>query len=209
MHLLKYHLLLFTIFFTLSSQGQKIFKAGLTAGISPSQYDGDTHGGYNKFGFTVGGLVKKDFGRKWQGMFEINYIQKGARKNPVPEKGDYVHYALDLDYVEVPLLVRCRYKYFVFEGGIGFGVLVREKEIANYTDLTGVRPFHRTETSFDLGASLMLGDNMELNCRLNYSLLPVRPHASGAINPRQLNFGEYNNVLCFTLKYIFGNDDPS
>lgn len=198
-------LLIFIFCFTFTP-AQKVFKAGVTAGISPSQYDGDTHGGYHKFGLTGGGFVRTSLGKKWDAQFEINYIQKGARKNPIPEKGDYNHYALDLDYLEVPLLARYRYKQLVFEGGIGFGVLVREKEIINYTDYTGLRPFRGTETSFDLGGSVLLG-SLELNVRLDYSLLPVRPHVSGAIHVRSLNFGEYNNVLAFTLKYTFGKED--
>ncbi len=203
---MRFFLLIIFLTYFLHSPAQRVFKAGLTAGISPSQYDGDTHGGYHKLGFMGGALVQTSLSKKWDAQFEINYVQKGARKNPIPEKGDYNHYALDLDYVEVPLLARLHYKQFIFEGGIGFGVLVREKEIINYTDYTGVRPFHKTETSFDLGGSVVMG-SLELNIRLDYSLFPVRPHVSGAIDVRSLNFGEYNNVLAFTLKYIFGKHE--
>ena len=45
-----------------------------------------------------------------------------------------------------------------------------------------------------------LTDNMILNSRISNSILPIRPHASEAIY--QLNRGQYNSVLSFTLHYI-------
>ena len=84
------------------------FKAGALAGIATTQVDGDTYAGYNKAGLLAGGFVTHKFSpeSKWSASFEIRYIQKGSRKVPHPDKGDFADYKLKLNYAEVPLLLK-------------------------------------------------------------------------------------------------------
>lgn len=193
------------LFLTNSLFAQKTFKVGLSLGLSASQYDGDTYGGYHKAGITGGAFVRKKFNPKWDGQFEIIYTQKGAIKNPDPEQGDYSQYELYIDYIEVPVVAKWHYKAILLEAGLGFGRLIKTKEIVNGTDFTGIRNFYKTEMSYFIGAGYALSKHLELNARLTYSLLPVRPHLSGLTF--WFNRGEYNNGICFTLKYLFGNTD--
>ena len=121
------------------SQAQQ-FKVGLIGGIATSQVDGDTYAGYDKAGIFAGGFVSKKFSpaSKWTTLFEITYIQKGSRKIPHPDKGDNTSYSLNLDYAEVPILLKYNFSAkdssnngrnkFALEAGLAFGALVRSKE---------------------------------------------------------------------------------
>ena len=182
---------------------QKTFKAGLTGGLCATQYDGDTYGGYHKAGLMGGLFVKSNINEKWEWEFNIIYIQKGAKQ--LSNGKTFTQYSVSLDYIEVPVLAKFHYKPFIYSMGIGFGTLIRKQEIANNLDITGIRPFNKTEFSFQFGISYPLGKSWEFNWRYAYSILPVRPHASGAVY--YLNRGEYNNVLAFALRFTFGNDE--
>ena len=60
--------------------------------------------------------------------------------------------------------------------------------------------FNKVDLGAFIGMSHHLTEKIILNSRISNSILPVRPHASGAIY--QLNRGQYNSVLSFTLHYI-------
>ena len=116
------------------------FKAGILGGIATTQVDGDTYSGYGKAGIFAGAFVTKQFlpSGKWSASFAITYLQKGSRKIPHPDKGDYADYLLKLDYAEVPLLVQYDFAVsdsagehkmnFALFGGIALGALVRSAE---------------------------------------------------------------------------------
>jgi hypothetical protein len=189
-------------FIVLSTSAQSTFKAGLVAGLNAAQFDGDSYSGYHKPGFYGGGFVRSSINAKWDWTFEISYSQKGAKK--VPTENSPVSYFLSLDYVEVPLLLRYHYKKILFEGGTGVGVLFRQYEEVDYIHVAS-RPFHRLEWSSDVGIGYSISDRLTAGVRHTYSILPVRPHASGVVY--HLNLGESNNVLSFTFRYEFGNKE--
>lgn len=193
------------------------FKAGLLAGMTATQVDGDTYGGYNKPGFVAGGFVTKKFSAEsnWSAAFEITYIQKGSRKNPHPDRGDYSSYKLNLNYAEVPFLVK--YSFYVpdsaaekkfrlqLEGGIAAGALVQWKEENTNGPVTGAVPFEKTDISTVIGLSYALSERVLFNTRYEYSAFPVR---KGPISQYYQNWtykflkpGYYNNSLLFSLRY--------
>lgn len=195
------------------------FKAGLVAGIVTSQVDGDTYAGYNKAGLFAGAFVARKFSvdSKWSALFEITYIQKGARKVPHPDKGDYADYKLKLDYAEVPLLLKYNFAVedslnkqkmnFAVFGGVAIGALVRSAEWDAFGQLTGGTPFQKTEFSSILGLSYLLSQHIGFDIRTQYSLAPVRK--GGTSNYYQnwtyrfFKPGYYNNLIVFTLNYRF------
>jgi len=187
----------------LTFYAQKTFRAGILAGISTSQYDGDTYWGYHKLGLTGGGFVNTRLSDRLTLQFEIAYVQKGARQ--VPNTKSPAQYTLKLDYIEVPLVLKLNVRSFTAEANIGFGALVRQYEEAQYLVVTGMRPFDKTETSFGLGISYRLNDRIEVNWRWTYSLLPVRPYQSGAVH--HFRRGECNNVFAYSLRYTFENNE--
>lgn len=202
------------------------FKAGLIAGIATTQVDGDTYAGYNKLGFVAGGFVTKNFSAysggqyrksKWSASFEITYVQKGSRKIPHPDKGDYSFYKLNLNYAEVPFLVRYSFigtdsagekkSKFQIEGGIAVGALVQFWEEDKNGQVTGGVPFEKFDVSTVLGLTYLISDNLFFNARYEYSALPVRrgPVLQYYQNwtHRFLKPGYYNNVLLFSFRYQF------
>lgn len=217
---MKQVILLFTFYFLLlPSLFAQQFKAGLIGGIVTSQVDGDTYAGYDKAGFLAGGFVTKRFSEEsnWSASFEITYIQKGSRKNPRPDKGDPTSYKLNLNYAEVPVLLRYDFGIpdssvsgrirFSLEGGIAVGALVKSYEEDSFGPSTGGTPFQKTDFSTIFGINYHLNDHIGFNARTEYSILPVR---KGGTSSYYQNWtykffkpGYYNNLLTFSFRYRF------
>ncbi|MEK6616790.1 MAG: porin family protein [Bacteroidota bacterium] len=203
----------YTLYLTPVAHSQQ-FKVGLLGGISTSQVDGDTYAGYDKAGFFAGGFVTKKFfsESKWSASFEITYIQKGSRKIPHPDKGDYSEYKLNLNYAEVPILIKYAFSVpdsaskqkikFQLEGGVAVGALVQSKE----GPVLGGVPFQKFDYSTILGLNYFLSEHTGFNVRYEYSIFPVR---KGSIAQYYQNWtykflkpGYYNNLLIFSLHYL-------
>lgn len=203
--------------FPSNCSGQQ-FKAGLLAGISTSQVDGDSYAGYDKAGLTGGAFVSTRFSpaSKWSASFELTYIQKGSRKVPHPDKGDYTDYSLKLNYAEVPLLVRYAFSpsdstgermKFMLEGGLGFGTLIHSEELLSGAAVPAGTSFQKVDFSLILGINYLLSEHFMLNVRYEYSMMPVRKGATGSYYQNWTNKflkpGYYNNLLVFSLRYQF------
>ena len=189
---------LFT-FFTFFSFSQN-FKGGIIAGVSTSQVSGDALGGFHKAGLYLGVFTELPLSPISNMKMEMNYIQKGSNnpkifENNIPD--------ISISYIEVPISVN----YFqteitLFEVGIQTAFLLNFSD----NDLYGPIPndqsiaFNKVDLGAFIGMSHHLTDKILLNSRISNSIFPVRPHASGAIY--QLNRGQYNSVLSFTLHYI-------
>ncbi len=197
-------LVLITSVFSFKLTSQNIFKSGLLLGITASQYDGDGYAGYKKAGLTAGFYSRVKTGDHTHLQLEISYFMKGARKIPDPNKNDLNQYLLDLDYVDIPLLFRMEFekRHLLAELGSGIGILVRVREENNYLDITGRRPFNRTEIPFHSGLGYYLSNGWEVILRYSYSIIPVRPHPSG--KSVWFNRGEFNNSLSFSVRKTFG-----
>ncbi|TAL62407.1 MAG: PorT family protein [Bacteroidetes bacterium] len=195
------------------------FKAGVVAGMVTSQVDGDTYSGYSKAGLFAGGFVSKRFSSesKWTALFEITYIQKGSRKVPHPDKGDFADYKLKLDYAEVPLLVKYDFAVsdssgegkmnFAVLGGIAVGALVNFEESDAFGVVIGGTPFQKTDISYLLGLSYFVSKHIGFEVRTIYSIVPVRKGGSSTYYQnwtyKFFKPGYYNNLLVFSLRYRF------
>ncbi len=199
-------ILFFLAAFAFTTQAQSRFKAGLKAGISTSQIEGDTYGGFDKFGFDGGATLNAKINEKWGAQFEILFVQKGSKHVGDANKGDLSYYEMRLSYAEVPILLQYRQKKFTFEIGPGIGYLISAKEFDGYGEIYNPIPFYSTEVSGSIGINYQLYKNFSVNWRFTNSLLPIRKYASGAsfwYNP-----GQRSNVLAFTLTYTFGSAEP-
>ena len=189
---------LFT-FFTFFSFSQN-FKGGVIAGVSTSQVSGDALGGFHKAGLYLGVFTELPLSPISNIKMEMNYIQKGSNnpkmfENNMPD--------ISTSYIEVPISVNYyQNEITCFEIGIQTAFLLNFSD----NDLYGPIPndqsiaFNKVDLGAFIGMNYHLTDNILLNSRISNSILPVRPHASGAIY--QLNRGQYNSVLSFTLHYI-------
>ena len=178
------------------------FVAGISGGLSTSQVDGDGYGGFNKAGITVGGFVNTHLSEKVIGQFEINYINKGSKKVPDHEKGDYSYYLLKLNYIEIPILLKFEFHKFTYEVGLSYGKLLRGEEFDESGTFVTVGPFNPSEFALNVGLNYTLYKQLSLDCRYSRSILPIRDKA--VVTPRWgINGGSYNSVICFILKYQF------
>ncbi|MCI5058570.1 MAG: PorT family protein [Flavobacteriales bacterium] len=184
---------------------QGTFKPGWTIGVNTSQIGGDGVAGFNEIGLTGGGFVYSDFNKKWRAQFEINYIEKGSRRPSRPKQG-IIGWAINLHYIEIPVLAIYKWKKFKFELGPSYAFLFRQVKRDIYgTDpvpLTSYGPFKQHELGYVVGVAVPLGKKWLFNWRHGNSITPI----AGSIqqNPvRLFSFigGSYNTGLSFTLKY--------
>jgi len=194
----KLILCIFT-FFTFFSFSQN-FKGGVIAGVSTSQVSGDALGGFHKAGLYLGVFTELPISPISNIKMEMNYIQKGSNNPKISENNMP---DISISYIEVPISVN----YFQNEI-TSFEVGIQTAFLLNFSDndLFGPIPndqsiaFNKVDLGAFIGMNYHLTDNILLNSRISNSILPVRPHASGATY--QLNKGQYNSVLSFTLHYI-------
>lgn len=198
MNVFKIFLISICIFISCSLYTQD-FNGGILGGLSTSEISGDRLEGPNKAGVYLGVFVNRYFSKRSSIQMELDYIQKGSRKNP--DSLDYSTYLLRLNYIEIPI----HYKYDfhergTLETGLGFGFLVHSYEEADgYEEVSGT-DFQTLDLSFNIGAYYRIFENLWINVRYSNSILAVRPHASG--QSYKWNNGQYNEVLSFTLHYV-------
>ncbi|MBM3436343.1 MAG: PorT family protein [Bacteroidetes bacterium] len=175
------------------------FNGGVLAGLSTSEISGDRLEGPNKAGVYAGFFVNRYFSNRSSFQMELDFIQKGSRKNP--DSLDFSTYLLRLNYIEIPV----HYKYDfhkrgTLEAGLGTGVLIYNYEEANELEVPDSREFKRIDLSFNIGGYFRITGNLLFNLRYSNSILAVRPHSKGQIY--RWNKGQYNEVLSFTFHYI-------
>lgn len=197
--------IILAIFLFNSSSSQGIFKSGVNLGLATSQIHGDTYSGFDKAGLTGGATLSAILDNRSQLRFEINYIQKGARRNPDAEKGDYRYYLARLNYIEIPLLYRFKYKTFYLEAGLQYGYLFSSFEENEVQTIT--KGFRKSDFNLAAGLGFIFGKNWELICRSTNTVVPIRKfdtplyYRNWFLN--QFNSGYYNNVITFSLHYYF------
>jgi hypothetical protein len=191
-------LFLLLFFATTLLFGQR-FNGGMVGGISVAEISGDHVEGPNKVGAYVGGFVNTYFSKKSSVQLELDFIQKGSRKNP--DSTNYDFYLLRLNYIELFTHYKWDFaKILTLEGGLSLGVLINSYEEANYQELTEP-PFDPVDFCANIGLYVRLTEHWKFNVRYSNSILSVRPNKTGLVGKR--NNGQYNEVLSFTFHYQF------
>lgn len=182
---------------------ERRFSAGAKIGLSSSQVSGDDLAGFHKAGLTAGLFSSVKFSKKWSGQFELLFVQKGSKYAGNPDAGDLNYYRLQLNYMEVPVLIQYQFKKLCIEAGPGFGYLIHYREEDRMGDITGMRPFNKSEISYNLGVNYRIINHLGISARFSNSISSIRNHASGAHTLS--NPGQQNTVLQLAIHYIFGN----
>ena len=192
----KIAILLFCGFLSISIHAQN-FGGGLILGLSTSQVSGDNLGGFNKAGLLFGGFIDLQLSKTLKGQMEMTFIQKGSN-NPKMNKNEITD--ISLSYIEIPLVIKYQQSNIIaIETGFETAFLINSYD----NDLSGKiinRPFNITDISIFIGMDYYINPKLILNSRISNSIIPIRAHASGATF--QLNKGQYNSVLSFSLHYI-------
>lgn len=192
-------LLFFCGILTYNTHAQK-FGGGIITGASTSQVAGDLLGGFNKIGLLAGAYTNLNIKENISLEFEITYIEKGSKnpnihKNNIPE--------ITLSYIEVPVSVNLQQKGNLgIEIGILPAFLITEEMNDYFSEIEITTAFAKYDFGLFAGINYHIMDNIILNTRISNSIIPIRPHASGATDG--WNKGQYNTVLSFAIHYKIG-----
>jgi hypothetical protein len=203
-------LLIFTILFFAGFTQR--FNGGVYIGGDVSQVDGDNNSGFNKFGYLAGALVGLRVSPHSSFQMEIGYIQKGSRIN-----ADSLNmgntYLMRFHYLEVPLLYQYTFaKRFSVEAGPAMDVILGSLEEVNGFESPSRVPLRPVTLAGILGVSGFITNHLKANFRFNYSILSIRDISGLQRIPPSYRYiffewGQYNNVLSFSLYWYFKEDD--
>ena len=194
---------LFCGILTTNSHAQS-FGGGIIAGASTSQVAGDMLGGFNKIGLLAGAYTNLKIKENLKLQLEIIYIEKGSR-NPNMHESNHPNYQkieITLSYIEIPITVNLQQKENL---GVELGIIPAfnmssSLNSAYEKNISVPNPQYK---KYDLGVcagiNYHITDNIILNTRISNSIIPIRPHVSGATNG--WNKGQYNTVLTFAIHY--------
>ena len=162
---------------TSSSDGQAFkFNGGFLGGATLCQIHGDGVGGFNKIGVNLGGTVEIRNSAKKSLQLSVVYNQKGSRKPPNPQVGDYTTWSYKFTYIDLPIVLNYRYSTIDFILGLQPSVLISAKE--NFYGV-GFDPTPIPIKEYDLSAVIGLrtkyGDHSIIVARLTQSIIPIAP----------------------------------
>lgn len=212
MNLNKVFLVVFFICISPSLTAQN-FHGGIMAGLVGSQVAGDTYSGFDKAGIFAGGYVSWDFTKRSALVLELEYFQKGSRKNPDAENNDYDSYLFRVNYVELPVLYQFKIDWFKIEAGPSMGVLLGYFEKSNeevISDQDGYNKPAPVTFQINLGFRFNITPKFGIIFRTNNSLFNIRTENRGSADPTQARdvwrlwgYGQFNDALVFSAFYQF------
>ncbi len=198
-----------------------VFHAYPFVGFTVSQMEGDELKGFKHWGFTggVGALLDLSDNGRWALSVETGFTQRGIREASRTATTLYNITGMNLNYVDIPLLVHYTDPY----GGMTFGLglcysrLVQQPHgtisynpnffMPDTSDLT----FLRNDISAVASFRFTLWQNLKLDCRLQYSLLPVKKdwqfteHITSTHTETYIN-DCYNFSISTRLIWVLGDD---
>lgn len=194
------------------------FDGGVLLGFNGSQVKGDSYSGYNKPGLLAGLFIQTELSPAFFAGMELKYSQKGARKRMQsntlqttdysiyttedPDVSAQEKYIMRLGYIDLPVYFGYRTNDLIsIIGGASFGYLLHSAEFDNYGKFP---PSAETEfKSFDLqafaGLQLDIFENLKVDLRIAYSLLPIRDTPISA--PYYWVGNQFNNVISLAVYY--------
>ncbi|MCC6462260.1 MAG: PorT family protein [Saprospiraceae bacterium] len=194
-----------------AAQAVRRFKAGIIAGVTASQIDGDESAGYNKVGLQGGirGIIvlkeKQDL------SVEILFTQRGCRN----EAKTPPFFKTTLNYIEVPVQWHYHdwpandesdepeYYRVHFNTGLAYGRLLDYKDDTDGTiaGITPALPFlKRNSVCFLIGASFFATKHLGFTVRYHRAINRLyEPGAPGSNYAYSLN----EHFLAFQTMYVF------
>ncbi len=171
--------LLFSLFsilvLALAPLSAQQFGAGIIAGATASQINGDYSAGYNKLGLSAGILATIRIDEKKYIGLEMLYSQRGSQDRYFSKTGQglFVH----LQYVSVPIYFGLKdwyrenddYYKMHFQAGLSYGRLIKAAWNKSESDPRAVE-LNKNDISFLLGATFFLNKKLGFNARYNRSI---------------------------------------
>lgn len=171
--------LLATCIFTTNAYGQQRFRAGIIAGVTASQIDGDNSAGYNKLGLQAGLRAITRLKGRTEASIEFLFTQRGSQ-NELIRNNDFGNtFSLTTNYLEVPVQFHFKdwlvegdddepdYYKVSFNGGFSYARLLGTKVDDDLSAIRVVAPDYlkKDDFSFILGANFFASRNICLTLR--------------------------------------------
>ena len=192
--------LLFALFATLGFSQR--FDAGFIGGFNATQVEGDLLKGYHKPGVLLGAYVQTDIAPAIFASMELKYSQKGARNQLDKDHPEKPKYIMRLSYIDLPVVFGFRTSDRILViAGVSAGYLLKAKEFDNY-DLFPEQDqyvFNDFDIQAIAGFQFDLLDNVKLDLRMSYSVLPIAELPGSTNSYWKDNL--FNNVLSLALYY--------
>lgn len=191
------------VFFNIKNNQAQTFRGAVSVGLLGSQVLGDGFSGYKKAGIAGGLLIQRRLSDKWKWQMELQYVNKGSKKNPNYDIGDYTKYKISFHYIEVPLVLLYSYKYNIdFEIGCAPAFLFKTLQEDQHGVLDITRPFKDYDFSSILGVNYNITEKFVSNLRFTQTFFfsPIRNNFGN--RKYWFNWGDYNMVLTISFKYF-------
>lgn len=184
------------------------FEAGAAAGLNTSQISGDNLSGFHQFGLATGLFVARPLSEKSELDLQILFSQKGSRKTPNAEKGDYTSYNLRVNYIDLPLSFHYELADLDLFGGPYLGARVGSSKESDHNgpiESAGRPGFEPYDIGVQGGLSYRWTEKLAMDLRFSNSVLAAREHTGNSTANRgtagYLNRGQYHTVVSFLVKY--------
>jgi hypothetical protein len=193
------------------TENPKPFVGGLSGGINLAQVDGDRYFGFNKPGVSAGGFVRINFTTRWSACLEFLYSQKGSRGDAYIESSYFGTYVarchIGLNYIEVPVTLQLRNKFFNSEAGLSYARLVKTSEWIVVQPSVPINEvtnrFNTSDFNYVFGISRRVHKHILVNARYQYSIASIRPSDRIPQGYGYGSRGQFNNLVSLRLLYEF------
>lgn len=185
------------------------FNAGLIAGATFSQVDGDNYAGYHQLGWTAGAYANLPLSDHLSAQMELRYSLMGAHSSDKEvNEYNYNPYNLRLHYAEIPLMLRYDLgllriggkplDFITLEAGVSADVRLKATEEVNGDYQVTTSRWSVFSMTGNVGAHFAITDHWGFGARWLYSATPCR------YKPDSTSFflGHYHNkVWQFVVTY--------
>lgn len=204
----KFYFVLLLLSFCVVKSFAQSFNAGLVAGPTFCQVDGDNYAGFHQLGFTAGAYANLPLDDYFAVQMELKYSLLGAHSSD-KEVNEYYYnpYSLRLHYAEIPLMLQYNLGVFrvsgrsldflTLEAGISADVRLKATEDVDGDYQITTSRWNMLSATANAGIHVAFNDHLGLGARFMYSAVPCR--FSG--NPGWFYNQYYNKVVQITLTY--------
>ena len=204
----RFTTLSFLLFLCMGSFAQS-FNGGLLAGGVISQVDGDHYSGYHHLGFTAGAYVNLPCSDEFSLQTELKYSLFGSHSSVDEVEAGMNPYALQLHYVEMPVMARYNLgglningqhlDFIAFEAGVSFDFLMNNNESADNEPALYTKRWRFFSMTANAGVHFDLNEHWGVGIRGMYSFLPIRIYVDNYNGNYVTHF--YNKVWQATITY--------
>lgn len=214
---LVFGFLFLRVFDLFGQSGEPRFGAGIIAGLTASQIDGDESAGYNKLGFLAGLRGTARLTERSLLSIEFLYAQRGAQTELIRDEFNPFYFKLTMNYLEIP--VQWHYKDWLVEyedeaenfyrvtvnGGFSYARLLGQSFVdeTNIQLIPAIVPdyLRKEDISLLLGASFFATRHLGFTFRWVKSLRPI--YNPSDFNPNPWGQTWRPHALYFQTFYMF------